>query len=202
MDLKEISFKNLPRPVQHAVIAVFIVCMAGLFYVYVLKDRVQACDSLRGEIVRLETSVAKMKAVESQLELFKKQLAELEETLNTLRSRLPSQKETPAVLSSVQHMAVSSNLKILKFTPKPVVNREFYSDWPIYIEIQGNYNGLGTFFEKIGRATRLINVGTISIHDIAGSKNPKLTLKANCTATTFVYREQQPDAAGTQAPKK
>ena len=202
MDLRDISFNNLPRPVQHAVIAVLIVCMAGLFYMYVLKDNIRACDTLQTEINRLEQSVAKITAIESQLEQFKKELAEKEQRLAELRKILPAQKETPTVLRSVQHMAVASNLKILRFTPKQVINRDFYSDWPIEIEVQGNYNGLGTFFEKIGRSTRLIDVGNISIQDIAGSMDEKLTLKAQCTATTFVYMEQPPDSAGTNASGK
>jgi type IV pilus assembly protein PilO len=200
MSLKDFHLKDLPAPVQHAIVAGLIICLAGLFYMYVLKGRIAECNVLKTEIVRLEESVAKLAAVESQLAQFKQELARLEQRLADLRSILPAQKETPTVLRSVQQMAVSSNLKILRFTPRPVVARDFYSDWPIYIEVEGNYNGLGTFFEKIGRATRLIDVGTISVSDIKGSMDPKLTLKANCTATTFVYKEAPPEASATNTP--
>jgi len=199
MNLKEFNFKDLPNPIQHAIIAGLIVCLAVLFYVYVLKGQIKECNTLEAEITRLEESVAKLAAVESQLEQFKQELERLEQRLTELRSILPAQKETPTVLRSVQHMAVASNLKILRFTPKPVINRDFYSDYPIFIEIEGNYNGLGTFFEKIGRATRLIDVGSISVSNINGSMDPRLTLKANCTATTFVYKETQPDTSGDNA---
>ncbi len=199
MSLNGFSFKSLPSPVQHAILAGLVLCIAGVFYMYILKPRVQACSDLKTEIARLELSVAKLAAVESQLETFKRELALLEKRLADLRSILPAQKETPTVLRSVQHMAVSSNLKILKFNPKPVESRDFYSDWPIYLEVEGNYNGLGTFFEKIGRSTRIIDVGNITIQEIKGSMNPKLTLKANCTATTFVYKEAEPGTSGTAA---
>lgn len=197
MNLKELNLRDLPKPVQHAIVAGLLVCLAGLFYTYVLKGRIAECNKLKTEIVRLEESVEKLAAVESQLDQFTQELARLEQRLAELRSILPAQKETPSVLRSVQHMAVSSSLKILRFTPKPVVSRDFYSDWPIYIEVEGNYNGLGTFFEKIGRATRLIDIGSISISEINGSMDPKLTLRANCTATTFVYKEAPPEAPAT-----
>ena len=199
MDLKDIRLDNLSRPVQHALLAGLIVCLALVFYMYFMRDLIKERDALEGEIVTLETSVAKMTAVESRLKEFEQELAHLERYLTNLRGMLPAQKETPTVIRSVQHMAVSSNLRILKFTPKPVITRDFYSDWPIDIEVQGNYNGLGTFFEKIGRATRIIDVGTISIQDIEGSTDPKLTLKARCTATTFVYKEDQPVSSGDDA---
>jgi type IV pilus assembly protein PilO len=191
MSIKDFRFENLPRSTQIIIFAVLIGCLAVLFYWYFMKDLITERDALRTEIARLEVSVAQMTAVESQLNRFKQELAQLEERLAVLRSILPAQKETPTVLRSVQHMAAASNLKILKFTPQPVITREFYADWPINIEVEGNYNGVGTFFEKVSRATRIIDVGTISIKNIEGSMDPMRTLTASCTATTFVFREEQ-----------
>jgi len=198
MDLKDIRLDNLSRPVQHALLAGLIICLAVVFYMYFMRGLIRERDALNVEIANLESSVAKMNAVESRLKEFEQKLAQLETYLTELRRILPAQKETPTVLRSVQHMAVSSNLKILKFSPKAVITRDFYSDWPIEIEVQGNYNGLGNFFEKIGRATRIIDVESISVQNIQGSTDPKLTLKAKCTATTFVYRENPPDPAGNE----
>jgi len=200
MAIRDYSFKNLPRSTQIVVFAVLIGCLAVLFYWYFMKDLIKERDVLRTEISRLEISVAQMAAVESQLNRFKQELAQLEERLSVLRSILPAQKETPTVLRSVQHMAASSNLKILKFTPQPVVTREFYSDWPINIEVEGNYDGLGTFFEKVSRATRIIDVGTIAVKNIEGSMDPARTLTAGCTATTFVFREEQLAALDKTSP--
>jgi len=87
-------------------------------------------------------------------------------------------------------MAAASNLKISKFDPQPVVPRAFYADWPITMEVSGSYNSLGEFFERIGRATRIINVDNISVKGIEGSTDLTRTLNATCTATTFVFREE------------
>jgi type IV pilus assembly protein PilO len=147
--------------------------------------------ALRAEVSELESSVAQGRAIESRLGRFKKELAQLEERLAVLRGILPAQKETPMVLRSVQQMAASNSLKIYKFTPQPLIPRAFYVDWPIVIEVQGNYDGLGRFFEKIGQATRIINVGNISIKGIDNSTDSMRTLDAICTATTFVFREDR-----------
>ena len=202
MDLRDIRLDNLSRPIQHAIFAGLVVCLAVLFYMYFIKGILKDCTVLEGDIAKLEKTVAEATAVKSQHAEFQKELAELEQRLSVLRNILPAEKETPTVVRNVQSMAVSSNLMIQKFTPKPEITRDFYSDWPIDIEVEGNYNGLGTFFEKIGRATRLIDVGTISISQIKDSLDPQLTLKASCTATTFVYRENQPDSPDTNASGK
>lgn len=202
MDLREIRLDNLPRPVQHAIFAGLVVCLAVLFYMYCIKSLVKDCNALENEIAKLEITVAEATAVKSQHAEFQKELADLEKRLTVLRSILPAEKETPTVVRNVQSMAVSSNLTIEKFTPKPEIMRDFYSDWPIAIEVQGNYNGLGMFFEKIGRSTRLIDVGTIAINSISGSTDPKQTLKASCTATTFVYKETQPNVSDASGKKE
>jgi type IV pilus assembly protein PilO len=148
-------------------------------------------SSITAEVSRLEKEVAQATAVEARLAQFRRELAALDDRLVELRAILPSQKETPDVLRAVQQMAAESNLKIVKFVPQPVAPRAFYLDWPITMEVQGSYNALGAFFEKIGLFTRVINVDNIGVKNIEGSVDPARTLTSSCTATTFVYREDQ-----------
>jgi type IV pilus assembly protein PilO len=197
-----LNLKNLPRSTQILIFAVLVCGLAALFYFYYLQDLVKKRDRLEAEIAKLETSVQQATAVENQYNEFKQKLAQLEEQLARLQSSLPAQKETPTVLRSVQQMAASSSLKILKFIPQPIVNRDFYSDWPITIEVEGNYNGLGAFFEKVGKAARIINVGAISVRGIEGSMESARTLNASCTATTFVFREESIPDPATDTPDK
>jgi type IV pilus assembly protein PilO len=191
MAIRDYRFENLPRSIQIAVFTALILCVAVVFYIYYLKDTITERDAIQADIARLEISVAQGTAIESRLRRFRQELAQLEERLAVLQNILPVEKETPTVLRSVQQMAASSSLKINKFTPQPVVPRAFYSDWPIQLEVEGNYDGLGSFFEKISQATRIINVDSISITGIDKEMNGAHTLSANCTATTFVYREDQ-----------
>ncbi len=203
MAIRDYRFENLPRPAQIAVFAVIVVCLALVFYMYYLKDLIAKRDVIDTEIAQLERSVAKGTAIENQLKRFKQELAQLEERLAVLQSILPSEKETPAVLRSVQKMAAASNLKINKFAPKPIVSRAFYSDWPIQVEVEGNYDGLGMFFEKVSRATRIIDVGDISINGMEKPpESSNTTLTANCTATTFVFREDDAPAPEEKPQKK
>ncbi len=195
MGLEKYRLENLPRSTQIAIRAALgLGLAAGVYFVYlqgVLSER----NALKTEVAKLEKSVAQASAFASQLSRKKQEVADLAEHLRTLRRILPEQKETPIVLRSVQEMASSSNLKIRKFDPQPLVPRDFYTDWPITVEIEGSFNALGQFFEKIGRATRIINVQNLSVKGIDGSTDPAHTVTATCTATTFVYREEMAQAA-------
>jgi type IV pilus assembly protein PilO len=202
MAISELRFENLPRSIQISIFSILILGLAFAFYMYYLKDLVLERDAIQEEIARLELSVAQGTAIETQLKLFKKQLVELEERLTVLQSILPAEKETPAFLRAVQQMAASSNLKINKFAPQAMVPRAFYSDWPIEVEVEGNYHGLGLFFEKISQATRIIDVGTISVKGLTAQTDPGMTLTASCTATTYVFREEQAEQSAANKKEK
>jgi type IV pilus assembly protein PilO len=191
MAISDYRFDNLPRSIQIAIFTGLVLCLAFVFYTYYLKDIIKQREEIQTDIARLEQEVAQGTAIESRLKRFRQELVQLEERLAVLQQILPAEKETPSVLRSVQQMAASSNLKINRFTPQPVVPRAFYSDWPIQLEIEGNYDGVGAFFEKISQATRIINVDSISFSGIEKENNPAHTLTASCTATTFVFRDSQ-----------
>ena len=189
MALANLKLESLPRRIQITIIAVVVIGLAAVVYTYYLKDMVATRSALQTEIAQLEKAVAQASAVEARLNQFKRELAALDVRLEELRRILPNQKETPDVLRNVQIMAAESNLKIVKFVPQPIAPKAFYSDWPISMEVQGSYNALGSFFEKVGQFTRIVNVDNISIKGIEGSTDHTKTLNSVCTATTFVYRE-------------
>jgi type IV pilus assembly protein PilO len=191
MAISDYRLNNLPRSIQILIFTVMVICLASGFYLYYLQDLIQEHETIQAEIAKLEVSVQRATAIETQLQQFKQELVQLEKQLAELQSILPAEKETPSFLRSVQQMASSSNLKINKFQPQALVPRDFYSDWPIQIEVEGNYNGLGLFFEKVSRSPRIIDVGSISIKGNDKTSDPRWTLIASCTATTFVSREDQ-----------
>jgi type IV pilus assembly protein PilO len=196
MALKIPKLEDLPLQVQMYVLAGLVVALLAASYVFHFRAAWENQTALAAEVAQLETSTAQAKAVEIQLARFDQELKKLDERLTVLRAILPSQKETPEVLRSVQEMASSSNLKIVKFQPQAVVSKTFYNDWPIQIEVRGYYDALGIFFERISQATRILNVENIAIKGLDGSTDTMKTLQAVCTATTFVYREESPTPKG------
>jgi type IV pilus assembly protein PilO len=204
MAIKDLRFNNLPRPAQYVIFIALIGCLAFAYYKYCLKDRIAELDVIQAEVLKLQKTVEQKRAVELRYAQFKLEVAKSEEQLAIRQKMLPTEKETPAILRSVQQMAKSSDLRIDKFVPQPTVPRPYYSDWPIQLEVQGNYNGLGSFFEKISRASRIVNVGSLSIKGTEKQSDSTQTLAASCTATTFVYNDSsaKPPEAEDKKEKK
>ncbi len=176
------------------VFSALLVCLAFVYYAYHGKDLLEERNIAQAEIKKLELFVAELPNIEKQNRDFKQELSHLEKRLERLDAILPAQKETHAVLRGLQQMAASSNLKINKLIPKQAIPREFYSDWPIHMEVAGNYNALGLFLEKISRATSLINVTTISVNGTEKHTDPTQTLTASCTTIAYVFKDSAHNA--------
>jgi len=142
MALADFRLENLPRSAQILLFLGVAVALSYIVYSFYFQGMIDQRTALQDEIKKLETSVAQAQAVASQLPRFKEEVARLEERLAELSTILPSEKETPIVLRSVLDMASASNLKIMRFVPKPTVPRNFYVDWPIEVSVQGSYNAL------------------------------------------------------------
>jgi type IV pilus assembly protein PilO len=185
-------FENLPGSAQAVVFAVLAAGLVAIFYVFYLRGPLEEREHLRTELTQLEPGVAQGMTVERRLSRFKSDLARLDERFEILRSILLPPEEIAVVLRAVQQMATASNLKIIRITPQPVVPRGFYSDWPIIMEVEGNYHALGLFFEKVSRLRRILNITPMTIKGIDGSSDSFHTLSAVFTATTFVLKEVPP----------
>src|SRR5262245_23984142 len=116
-------FENLPGLAQALVFAALAAGLVVVFYFFYLRGPLEERENLRTELSQLESALAQGKTIERQLNRFKSELARLDERFEMLRAMLLSSKEIAVVLRGVQQMASSSNLKITRFTPQPVVPR-------------------------------------------------------------------------------
>jgi type IV pilus assembly protein PilO len=99
---------------------------------------------------------------------------------------LPEEKDAADLLRRMQTVATQSSLVIKSFRPAPVVTKELHAEWPIQLELEGSYHNLATFFDRVGKFTRIVNITGV---DVKGRDKPgdtNVTINASCVATTFV----------------
>ena len=151
----------------------------------------------------LQAKVDKLKALQTRYAQFKKETEALQVRLEELKKILPQDKEIEHILSQVQASARNAGLKIQQGISRPVVDRDAYSEWPIEMQVLGDYHSLGAFLQKIRELPRIVNVGKLKVDSRSGPgpDGTPLTIGATYEATTFVYREIS-DAAETVKAKK
>jgi type IV pilus assembly protein PilO len=149
------------------------------------------------QLVALKADVNKGYATARQLPQFRAQVNELQVRLESLKNVLPTDKDAADLLRRLQTVAAQSNLTIKSFKPAPTVTKQLHAEWPITLELDGTYHNLATFFDRVGKFTRIINISAL---DVKGKDKPdrNSTLTATCVATTFVLL----DKPTPQAPVK
>ena len=169
--------------------------VGGLFWYFYYSPAVEERDQKAAQLETLQKEIRALEVTANKLQEFQREVQLLEAKLETLKRILPPAKETPDLMRKVQALAAQSNLRIKTFTPQPVVNKDFYQEWPIKVEVEGTYHNLALFFDRVSRLSRLVNVGDLKIVALQ-AQSGSTTISAACNATTFVYVDTPPPAPG------
>ena len=183
------DFKKLPFWGQFAVVAgMAMVLVAVAWTTYPNFNALSKRNAEeRARLEGLQTEIRKGQAIEAKLPEFEKEIENLQTKLNDLLAILPTTPETGELLKWVKNLTDQSNLELMQFNPQALHPVEFYKEFPINMEIQGDYHDLGVFFDRISKYSRIINVSNVVI----GAKNQgKGSIHSTFTATTFVYDDK------------
>ncbi len=166
-------------------------------------------EPLKGEIAtqearlkELQIKISEGRAAEQQLAQFREQVRSLELELDKLLRILPARRNTPEILRRIRTLVEQGNFGFRWITPRALIDKDFYSEWPIIINLSGNYHNLALFFDRIGRFSRIVNIENLTIVAERAQRSNQ-TIAATFTAKTFIYKEPPAEpAAGPGGPKK
>jgi len=174
-------------------VAIALVALVHFFVVDSSDGINSQIKSLNQELDTLEEKIAAGRAAERKLPQFREQVAELERELEKLRRILPSSRNTEEIIKKIKALVDQGDFELrrLRFpqlgaAPQgevPIV------DWPIDVQVSGNYHDLAILFNRLSNFTRIINVEEFTIK--ARSAQENRTVDADFVAKTFVYIEPE-----------
>lgn len=205
------AFRDWPWPLQ----AVFYIALA---FVIVLAGFYVPGSPVRNIRADLETAQATLKPLEAEvvsLRVYKQRRAELQAEMDALQKQLatlqtivPEEKQLDQFILMLQAAAASSGVSIRKLTSKPVTQQPYYFEMPFEIECDGPYYAVLDFFGRLGRLSRIINVGDLKLTGIdptsqtGGTKfhmTPGTSVTGVITITTFFTKAADQQAAPVPA---
>ncbi len=191
------DFKKLPFWGQFAVVAAMAVALVAVAWMAYpnfgqMKDR---NASLTTQLRGLQEEIRKGQAIEAKLPEFEREIENLQAKLSDLLAILPTEPETGELLKWVKNLADQSNLDLKRFSPGSLRAVEFYKEFPITMEVNGDYHDLGVFFDRISKYSRIINVSGVNI---SNAQTGRGSIGSTFTATTFVYDDSTPAQEATQ----
>jgi len=172
--------------------------------------------SQREENAAAQTKLQAKLRENAELEAYRPKLADIERQLTSLKQQLeierrivPDEKEIDNFMRLVSGEARKAGVEIRRYTSRPFASKEFYTEVPFEIELDGPYYSMLGFFDRLGHVERIMNVSGLAVASTkkpgdAHAKHsyqyaPSETVVATCVTTTYFSHDLDPAAPAKPA---
>ncbi|MBK5967854.1 MULTISPECIES: type IV pilus inner membrane component PilO [Thiorhodovibrio] len=198
--LNELDFNNLGEaPVPVKAVIILLLCAAvgyGWYHFSTSKQIEQLKTAERKETELKQTFETKQKKA-ANLDAYKQQLADMDESFGAMLKRLPNQTEVDDLLIDVSQTGLASGLEFELFQPTGEQARDFYAEYPIKVRVTGQYHQFGEFVSGLAALPRIVTIHNIAIQgDNGGGRGrgaaagPGDSLTLDATVKTYRYLEE------------
>jgi type IV pilus assembly protein PilO len=187
-DINDLDVNNAgiwPAPVKAIVILIIVGLIVGGGYWFFIKDQYSRLEGVTKTEQDLRTKYEAKAYQVANLEVFKAQMKEMEETFGALVRQLPSETEVPGLLEDITNTALGSGLALKEVKLQPEQRRDFYAELPINIHVSGSYHELASFVSSVASLPRIVTLHDLTIKPISGDGDQ---LDMQVVARTYRYR--------------
>lgn len=168
--------------VKIGVLVFLVVAISAGYWYFYWSPKSDDIRRAKTRVAQVEKQVSEYEAIARDLPKFEAENKRLQKEFELVASKLPKEKEIPALIDSVYEDISASNLDSIIFAPKPQVTKEIYAEIPIEMEVIGSYYNLADFFDRISRLPRIVNVRNLNLERVSPTSN---TLNATFNVVTF-----------------
>lgn len=211
-DFSNIDFKNtgnLPLPVKAVLLLILFVVLIGLGYWFLWKPASETLEKARATEAELRTVFLDKKRQSINLELYKQQMVEIENTFGALLKQLPDKSQMDGLLSDINKVGLARGLEFELFKPGREVIGDFYAEMPIQIKVVGSYHDLGGFATDVSKLSRIVTLNDVVITNASSSRKGKQSaavgesdLMMEAVAKTYRYLDPSEIASKKEAANK
>jgi type IV pilus assembly protein PilO len=196
MDLNELNqldlndFGEWPIPIKAVAILIVCVALGGLAYYYDTSGQLDRLAQEQKTELDLRSSLAIKQQKAANLQAYRDQLTEMEQSFGAMLKQLPNRTEVAALLVDVSQTGLANGLEFELFQPENEIVREFYAELPIRVRVRGNYHDFGRFVSGLAALPRIVTLHNVQISGGSGAAaGEPLALQA--TVKTYRYLEEE-----------
>ena len=171
-------------------VAIFVAVLGAAYYFDVQHLQVQL-ESERAKEPGLKDQIIEKQQLAANLDAYKAQLIEMEQTLQAILRQLPNKKEIENLIVDVAQTSLADGLKNVQIQALPEVPYDYYAEAPYVLRFEGTYHQLAKFVSDASALPRIItlhNFATITpTKDFAKDK----VLDLKITAKTYRYLDDE-----------
>jgi type IV pilus assembly protein PilO len=191
VDLNELDVNNVgswPAAVKVITGVLVMVLVFALGYFFFIQDLETQLDTARANEMTLKEQFSSKAFQAANLEAYKKQMQEMEDTFGALLRQLPSDTEVPGLLEDITRTGLGSGLEFEEIKLLPEEAQQFYIELPIQITVVGGYHDLATFASGVASLPRIVTLHDFEMKPI----DPKAParLRMSILAKTYRYNDE------------
>ena len=200
------NFSEMSGIKQWAVVLGVAALVSAALYLLVYRSQQQANATAQQSLDAKLRENRELEAYRPKLAEIERQLANLKQQLEIERKIVPDAKEVDGFMHLLDSEATKAGVEIRRYTARPVSQRDFYSEVPFEMELDGPYYSMLNFFDRVGKLERIVNVSGLlvaSTRKPADAKTkktyqyaPNESVVATCVATTFFSHDMEPPVTG------
>jgi type IV pilus assembly protein PilO len=173
---------------------IFLIAMIAMAYFLAWKPKKPELDAARAQEQQLISTLEQKARKAANLDAYKAQLAEMEQSFGAMLRKLPNKTEVPNLLTDISQQGSAAGLDQKLFQPGQQINKDFYAELPIKMRLTGSFHAIGAFVSGIAALPRIV-----TLHDVQIGPASKDTgtdeLQLDVTAKTYRYLDEEEQAA-------
>jgi type IV pilus assembly protein PilO len=199
------NFNEMSGLKQWAALLAGAALISGALYFTLFKSQREANVVAQQNLETKRRENAELEAYRPKLAEIERQLASLKQQLEIERKIVPDEKEVDGFMKMMDAEAMKAGIELRRYTAKPLASKDFYTELPFEMELDGPYYSMLNFFDRVGKLERIVNVSGLLVANTkkptdAKAKHtyqyaPNESVVATCTATTFFSHDMAPPAA-------
>jgi type IV pilus assembly protein PilO len=178
---------NWPWPIKAgAFLLIFVGIQLAAFFA-LWQSQTEEIEKGRQDVAKQKDTFLEKKRLAVNLEAYKQQRAEIEQSFGALLKQLPNKSEMDALLIDINQAGLGRGLAFELFKPSEKENfTEFYAELPVNIKVTGNYHDLGAFASDVAKMPRIVLLTDIKLEP---PKDGVLSMEA--VAKTYRYLDEE-----------
>ena len=193
LDPRDIGSWPVAPKLGALLILLLLIVFAGYWFDW--KNQLEELAQARNKEQELRTAFLDKQKQAVNLDAYRKQLAEIEESFGEMLKQLPNKSEMEALLTDINQAGLGRGLQFELFRPAPKENSsEFYAELPITIKLTGKYHDIGAFASDVSQLSRIV-----TLNDIALNPNKEGDVVLDAVAKTFRYLDESEITAQRKA---
>ena len=173
---------------------VFLIAVVAGAYFLVWNSKKPELEKAQAEQQQLLQKLESKAKKAANLDAYKAQLAEMEQSFGAMLRKLPNKTEVPNLLTDISQQGTAAGLDQKLFQPNQQNLKDFYAELPIRMRLTGSFHSIGAFVSGIAALPRIVTLHDVEITQVgkaAGSDQLQLDL----TAKTYRYLDEDEQAA-------